>query len=381
LGDVGQQVVVERDHFDELLGALRDSGYALVGPTVRDEAIVYDEMSGAEDLPVGWTDVQEAGRYRLERRGDQALFGYTVGPHSWKKSLHQPRVRLWGARRNGNGNGFEVSDGPEDGPKLAMIGVRSCELHAIAIQDRVLLGGEHADPHYAARRKDIFVIAVNCGQAGNTCFCVSMNTGPRATSGYDLALTELIDGDRHAFLVEIGSEAGAEMMGKVTSQPASDEHLAAGEAAVARAAEGMGRTMDADDVKDLLARNLENRRWDDVAQRCLACANCTMVCPTCFCTTVEDVTDLTGEHAERWRTWDSCFTTQFSYIHGGSVRPTISARYRQWLTHKLSSWHDQFDTSGCVGCGRCITWCPVGIDLTEEVKAIRASEDGAKRKH
>jgi Fe-S oxidoreductase len=96
-----------------------------------------------------------------------------------------------------------------------------------------------------------------------------------------------------------------------------------------------------------------------------------MVCPTCFCTTVEDVSDVTGDHAERWRRWDSCFTLGFSYIHGGSIRNSGKARYRQWMTHKLASWIDQFGTSGCVGCGRCITWCPVGIDITEEARAIR----------
>ena len=112
-----------------------------------------------------------------------------------------------------------------------------------------------------------------------------------------------------------------------------------------------------------------------MAERCLTCGNCTLVCPTCFCTNVEDVGDLTGDHAERWRVWDTCFSVDYSYIHGGSVRPSGRARYRQWLTHKLATWHDQFDSSGCVGCGRCITWCPVGIDITQEVAAIRETEE------
>jgi sulfhydrogenase subunit beta (sulfur reductase) len=116
-----------------------------------------------------------------------------------------------------------------------------------------------------------------------------------------------------------------------------------------------------------------------VASRCLGCANCTLACPTCFCASVSDTTDLEGETAARVRRWDSCFTLDHSYIHGGSVRASLRARYRQWLTHKLASWIDQFGVSGCVGCGRCITWCPVGIDITEEVAAIRA-RDGASRR-
>jgi ferredoxin len=222
-----------------------------------------------------------------------------------------------------------------------------------------------------ARRRDVFVVAVNCAQAGNTCFCVSMGTGPRATRGFDLALTE-IAGERHRFVVEVGSARGAELLGRLDVEPAAADDVTAAAAIVARTADGMGRRLETAGVHALLTGNPEHPRWDDVAARCLACANCTLVCPTCFCTTVEDVSDLTGDHAERWRRWDSCFTLDFSGLHGGSVRATTRARYRQWLTHKLATWMDQFGTSGCVGCGRCITWCPVGIDLTAEVAAIRA---------
>jgi Fe-S-cluster-containing hydrogenase component 2 len=122
--------------------------------------------------------------------------------------------------------------------------------------------------------------------------------------------------------------------------------------------------------------NLEHPRWDDVAERCLSCTNCTLVCPTCFCFAVEDVNSLDGERAERTQRWDSCFTLGHSMLHGaGSVRGDTRSRYRQWLTHKLSTWWDQFDESGCVGCGRCISWCPAGIDLTEEVAAIAREKE------
>jgi Fe-S-cluster-containing hydrogenase component 2 len=138
----------------------------------------------------------------------------------------------------------------------------------------------------------------------------------------------------------------------------------------------MGRELDTDGIKELLYANYDHPRWDQVADRCISCGNCTMVCPTCFCTTVEDTTDLEGEHVERRQLWDSCFTIDYSHIHGGAVRTSTRSRYRQWMTHKLATWWDQFDSSGCVGCGRCITWCPVGIDLTEEALAIRATGRG-----
>jgi sulfhydrogenase subunit beta (sulfur reductase) len=366
---VPEHRVLGREQLQGLLDALKARQYQVIGPTVRDGAIVYEELSSAEELPVGWTDEQNGGSYRLKKRADQAFFGYAVGPHSWKRFLHPPAVRLWQASRNGNG--FQIHEETPPKRKLAFIGVRACELHAIAIQDKVFLGGNAVDSHYQARRDGIFVLAVNCGQAGNTCFCASMNAGPKAESGFDLALTEIIENGEHYFVVQIGTDLGKEVLSGLSQEAAGLAQIEKAERIHAATAKQMGRSMDTTGIKELLYANSEHPRWEEVAARCLTCANCTMVCPTCFCSTVEDVTDLTGEHAERWRKWDSCFTTDFSYIHGGSVRATAKSRYRQWMTHKLATWIDQFGSSGCVGCGRCITWCPVGIDITEEVRAIR----------
>ena len=372
--------VIERDSLDALLAALRDGGHTVLGPTIRDGAIVYDEISGVADLPAGWSEVQDGGTYRLERRDDEALFGFNVGPRSWKHFLHPPALTLFRATRSADGLEVDAAGEPEqDAPRFAFLGARSCDLHAIAVQDRVLKDGAHPDPHYSARRERAFVIAVNCAEAGGTCFCSSMNTGPRAADGFDLALTEMLDGGAHRFVVEVGTERGREVLARVESRPASAAERAAPDDAARAATEQMGRHLETDGLKELLYRNLEHPRWDEVSERCLTCGNCTMVCPTCFCTTVEDVTDLAGTSSERVREWDSCFSLDFSYVHGGSVRASPRSRYRQWMTHKLATWIDQFGTSGCVGCGRCITWCPVAIDITEEAAAIRAT-DGAHRR-
>jgi formate hydrogenlyase subunit 6/NADH:ubiquinone oxidoreductase subunit I len=204
-----------------------------------------------------------------------------------------------------------------------------------------------------------------------------MKTGPTVDGPFDLALTEVLQGDEHYFIVEAGSEKGRAVMAEVPHRPAGTTEMEIGENLANQAAARMGRALDTADIKQLLYRNPEHPRWDDVAGRCLSCTNCTLVCPTCFCTTVEDATDLSGEQAERRRRWDSCFTMDFSYIQGGYIRPSVKARYRQWMTHKMASWIDQFGTPGCVGCGRCITWCPVGIDITAEAAAIRAGGDSA----
>lgn len=364
--------VLSREGLARLLQVLREDGYQLVGPTVRDAAIVYDTIAGIEDLPEGIGEIQDGGTYRLRRRDDRALFGYAVGPQSAKRSLFAPTVWLVRLRRK-DGSFVALDDDAPAPPRLALIGARSCDLHAITIQDRVFVDGAAVDPAYAARRAGLFVVAVQCGQAGGTCFCVSMGTGPRATAGFDLALTELVDAP-HRFVVEVGTEAGARVLARVGAHDAPEADLAAADAIVAETAAHMGRALATDGIKELLYANVEHPRWDDAAGRCLACANCTLVCPTCFCSTVDDTTDLEGTCAERVQRWDSCFTMEHSHLHGGSVHASIRSRYRQWLTHKLASWIDQFGTSGCVGCGRCITWCPVAIDLTEEVAAIRAAD-------
>jgi len=368
--------VIDPAALEALVSGLRSRGYRVLGPTLQDGAIVYDELESAAELPAGWTDVQEPGSYRVERREDDALFGYAVGPHSWKRYLLPPRLRLWQARLNGKG--LEVEEEPLDETPLAFLGVRSCELHAIDIQDRVFVGGQAQDRDYASRREDVFLVAVNCIEPGGTCFCASMGTGPKAESGYDLALTEVLDGE-HRFLAEAGSERGAELLAELPGREATDADVHAAGTAVDEAAARMGRQLDATDLHGLLRRNLEHPRWDEVAERCLTCGNCTMACPTCFCTSVEDSTDLAGQTAERHRVWDSCYSVEYSHIHGGAIRPSNRSRYRQWLTHKFGTWHDQFGTSGCVGCGRCITWCPVGIDVTEELTAIRATDGEANR--
>lgn len=354
-----------------LIPLLRDRGYQVIGPTLRDGAVVCDCLEKLEELPIGWGDQQAPGRYRLKKRDDGALFGYNLGPQGWKRYLHPPELKLFEAAREDGA--FQILGSPPAPAKYAFLGVRPCELAAIERQDHVFLSDRYAEPGYNSRRQNAFIIAVNCTQAAGTCFCTSMGTGPKAGSGFDIALTELT-GERHAFLAEAASDAGKEVLAALGPREATAEELAAGEAAVEKTAAGIQRKLDTAGLKELLYESFDHPRWEKVAARCLSCANCTLVCPTCFCTTVEDITDIGGNQAERLRKWDSCFTDTFSYIHGGSVRLSVKARYRQWLTHKLAYWVDQFGESGCVGCGRCIAWCPGRIDLTEEVAAIRGKE-------
>ncbi len=357
---------------DELVAALIRDGWRVIGPRLRDGAIVLDEIGDTAGLPRGMSDRQSPGHYELVPGNPDGWFDYVVGPHAWKASLFPARRKLWSAWRTADG--FEVTENDDRPQKTALIGVRACDIAAMGVHDRVFGQGEFADPGYGGRRDASLIVAVQCSRSADTCFCASMNTGPRAESGFDIALTELGGG---VMLAECGSDRGAAILDLVETRPADASQVDAAREISAHAAAMQTRKMPAG-IAETLRSALDHPHWDEIAERCLSCANCTMACPTCFCSDVEDVNDLSGDHAERWRVWDSCFTAEFSYIHGGSVRRSTKSRYRQWMTHKLSSWHDQFGTSGCVGCGRCVTWCPVGIDIVEEAVAMAAAPETAE---
>lgn len=369
---LNKKIILTLAALDKLIAILCAKGFEVIGPVLRDGVIVVDRINGISDLPKGVVDHQEAGSYSTKREESERLFAFTVGPQSCKHYLRPPVQTLWKSKRLED-KSLEIYPAASEVKRLAFFGIRSCELHAMIIQDKVFMGKEFVDEDYKKRRENIFIVALNCTRAGNTCFCTSMNTGPKVSFGFDLALTEVCSPEEHFFVAEVGSLTAEELIREISHRVASLEEVAAAERLVAAAANEMGRSLETKNIRNTLCNNLEHPRWEAVAERCLSCTNCTMVCPTCFCSSVDDISSLSGNEASRVQKWDSCFSQQFSYIHGGTIRCSVKSRYRQWLTHKFATWIDQFGTSGCVGCGRCITWCPVGIDVTEEIAAIRES--------
>ncbi len=365
-------VMLTLEDLDRLVVVLRADGYDVLGPVVRDGVIGHDSITGVADLPAGWGDRQEPGRYRLVEREDRARFGYAVGPQSWKELLHPARVPVWSMTRLDDGT-LDVRMHDPEPVRRAFLGVRPCELAAIAKQDRVLARGPHPDPTWVANRADLVLIAVECGSPAATCFCPSMGTGPDAGTGADLVLTELVDGDDVGYLARAETPRGTALLNRLGGRPVTESQLRRRAELLDTARRSMTRTIETEGIAEMLDDRLDSPHWAGVAERCLTCANCTLACPTCFCTDLVDVTDLGGDHSDRWRVWDSCFSLEFSHLGPGPHRASGASRYRQWLVHKLGSWIAQFGESGCVGCGRCITWCPVGIDITAEVAALRAS--------
>ncbi|HET7182218.1 MAG TPA: 4Fe-4S dicluster domain-containing protein [Candidatus Limnocylindrales bacterium] len=356
---------------DALLDALRADGRRVIGPTVEDGAIRMLEIDAAAALPFGWTVDSRPGSVRLERRPPTdpgARRAFDTGP-AWsgiKPWTFPSRVGALHLERAEDG-ALSVAVEASPGIPTAVIGARACDLAALAIHDRVLAGGPAVDLDYAARRADLFVVAVECALATSTCFCTSMGTGPAVTSGADIVLAELDGG----FVARAGSPAGERILERLELAPAATERVTRAQDQVAEVAASMPRQVELDGLHDRLLATLDHPRWQSIAERCLACGNCTLVCPTCFCTGTTVGSDLDGTESTTVRSWDSCFTAGFAQVAGGgSFRPNHADRYRQWLTHKFATWWDQFGSAGCVGCGRCIAWCPVGIDIREELAAI-----------
>jgi len=359
-----EQRYLPRESLQRLFDVLAERGYRTIGPVVRDKAIQYVELSDASALPTGWTDDQQPGQYRLTQVDSPRCFAWANGPQAFKPYLNRSHEVLWESRRDSDGNLEFVLPTPTDKP-LAVIGARACDLAALALQDRHFLGAIR-DPGYATRHADLFSVAVHCAYPADTCFCASTGDGPRATTGFDIALSELDDG----YLVETGSDAGRALATALPLQAADDDQCRSAAAEIDAAAQRQLRRLPDGDLRQALFSRLDHPRWEEVAARCLSCGNCTSVCPTCFCHSERDEVELGGARSRHLREWDSCFSEGHGHLHGFQVRPETRHRYRQWLTHKLGSWHDQYGRGGCVGCGRCITWCPVGIDLTAEANAI-----------
>lgn len=380
--------LLTHSEFDDLLRSLVQADYRLVGPRLRDGVITFDDIHSLADLPRGVTDAQTPGRYATQQGGAGSLLHFCATGQSLKRYFLPPTRPLFSLRKSANGPHL-IPHEPNVRP-IAVVGARGCDLAALRVLGGVL-GEEsnHPSEYFTAQRRQTFIVAVNCTTASSTSFCDAMGTGPDIREPFDLAITELPRGDTTVLVVEVGSDRGEQLLSTVTpaAPRATDDEIRSGRARVERTRQairalpvttsGVSPTTP-EALGKALVQVLESPHWEKVASRCLACTNCTMACPTCFCTTTSEqsafiwdpdasTTEAPQLETTRVEAWESCFSLDHSYIHGGHVRASVASRYRQWLTHKFSTWWQQFGTSGCVGCGRCVTWCPAGIDIVAEL--------------
>jgi formate hydrogenlyase subunit 6/NADH:ubiquinone oxidoreductase subunit I len=363
--EIGSTIAIQKPDLNLILERLQQEGYQTIGPKVKNDTLVYEAIETIADLPKGYIAEQAPGQFRLKESRGAGYFDIIPGAQSWKQFLFPSRVELFKLQKDGKH--WQMLEQQAEAPKYAFIAVRACELAAIQIQDNIFMRSDFNDPVYRSRREQVFILSVNCLHPAGTCFCTSVGTGPRVKSGFDLNLTEL---DK-VFVLTIGSELARGILSDIPYENANGFILSSVDRAMERSAQEMERSLDTSDLPELILNNLDNPYWEEIGKRCLSCANCTQVCPTCFCWDATDQMSLDGKITSRERVWDSCFNPGYSYQAGGNTRPSIQSRYRQWLSHKLGTWKQQYDSLGCVGCGRCITWCPAEIDITEEISNLR----------
>ncbi len=360
-----QPALLAKEDLPELIAVLM-AGHDVIAPGYEDGSIVLTRITSVDAIATGYRDHQEPGHYSIEKVNDSSYFGYNNSMHSPKIFLHPSRLTLFSGQLQPNGD-FTLAEEPGIPRRLAFFGIRPCDSFAVHVLDKTFLHDPNVDQPYRRRRDGSFLAVLNCTSPGNTCFCASMGTGPRAETGYDLRMTELTEG----FLIEAGSSRGHEIQGQLPVRPAPVTLAKESERTLAEAVHRMGRTLNTHNLPQILRGSLEHPHWDFMKTWCIGCTNCTIVCPTCFCNDTRDYIDLEFQHTSRERIWDSCFSWQFAEMHGVNTRPDLKHRYRHWVTHKLSYWVEQYGVFGCVGCGRCLTWCPVGIDITEVAATVR----------
>lgn len=339
--------------------------FILIGPSFENGVITLKEMD-SDHLPAGYRDSQSPGHYRLNR-GDSNIFSFGNGPDSFKRFIFPTITEVFSFKKMKKG--LTITRPPDKNETFAFFGMRACDINALKIFKKVFSGLDNPD---AFVRRDFFVIGLNCLYPSENCFCSSLSTGPEIKDDCGMVITEL----KGHLLIE-SREEREDFLDGIDWGVATDEDLKEKESVIERCRRMIKKYVNTKDLPLRIYRNSEHSRWSHVSERCLACGNCTQVCPTCFCNSTFDSLNISslkrtseGISGKRIRVWDSCFSMNFARVHGGNFRPSRRARYRHWLSHKFGYWIDQFGMVGCVGCGRCITWCPVGIDITVELEAL-----------
>jgi len=348
-----------------LFEEIKRRGYKIIGPKLENSAILLRELSSFDEIPYDCGDEQAPGYYRVIRNGGD----FRNGPDSPKRYLYPPELLLFTIKPD-----WSIEHPSHEIPELAFFGIKPCDLAAIKIMDRVQ--GSLGDQYYLNLRSKLLIIVENCTNPGGTCFCATMQTGPFASTGFDVAYTRL---DGGLVLFQPGSDPGVELLSELNLEPATGEHARKLKEVMKNASEKARAGFALENLPEILESAIESKVYEEISERCFGCANCNMVCPTCFCFDVIDEPELDGS-AKRIRVWDGCHSYSYAQVAGGHFRKSLSARYRHWVLHKFVYWLRQFGSFGCVGCGRCITWCPAGIDIREVVaKVVKEVEEKCPR--
>lgn len=350
----------DMESLEKLILALKSRGLAVLAYKLQGDLPVFGEVGSLRDILVEYSDLQSPGSYKLVK--DMRGF-FRHSQYSPKYFLHPPIQDVYEVSDD-----FNIAQTRTNPVPTALFGIKPCDLAAIEVLDKIL----ECDDVYQARRSSIaYIIVEECVEPGGTCFCGSVGAGPSVTKGYDVAYTRLDD----KVLFKVGSSKGMELIEKLGLAKAPEKLLRKYEELLVDAKRKASRLP----PLETIAKALEDvapaeEFWRYVSARCVGCTNCNMVCPTCFCTEFVDYANLTG-NARRERQWFGCLSYTYGQVAGQHFRPELLMRYRHFVLHKFVFYQKQIGLPGCVGCGRCITWCPMGIDLREVVSRVTGHVD------
>jgi ferredoxin len=334
--------VMEKKDFPSFIEELRKE-YEFIGPVRKGKSYIFDKISDEKEISLDYDT--------------------TILPP--KKLFFLPEEKLFSFLRKEKGR-VDIKE-EEKEAKRALFGVHPCDVKALLLLDQVMKG-DFLDPYYVKRRQKTILIAMNCTQPRENCFCTSFDTGPELKEGYDLLLTDL---DRK-YLVEVGTLDGKRLLERVKTSKAGKGDVKKKKQKIEGAREKIKKKIETEGLEADLKKNFNHEKWKEVKDKCLFCGSCTHVCPTCFCYNVSDFNAHTLKSGERIRNWDSCLTLEFAEVAlGGNFRKDREARIKQRIYHKLAYFKEQFGSFGCVGCGRCIDTCVKDIDITEVINEIR----------
>ena len=337
-------LLIKKDSFLKFIDALR-SEHRVFGPVKERNYVAFREISSSTDLFM---------EYQTTMLSPGKMF------------IYKPREDILKFRMEAPVSIEEITPTIE---KQVIVGIHPCDINAILYLDKTFLG-VFPDPFYKARRENTILIGLNCMQVSENCFCSSVGAGPflKAQAGYDMILTDFGED----YLVEIKHSKASELFTIKGKEAGPDEWRVKSEKEET-VLKSFKKVIDIDGLDDLFMKNLDHPVWTTTAdERCLSCSNCVMVCPTCFCYDIVDETSMDLKGVRRIRQLDACQDLRFAEVHAGNFRLRRASRLRQFVIHNLN-YTNQYGVIKTVGCGRCITWCPTKIDLTEMAKEIQRS--------
>ncbi|NPV89858.1 MAG: hypothetical protein HPY50_03670 [Firmicutes bacterium] len=311
-------------------------------PVKIDDTAQYAPLNEGGELALDWVST------RLSPKG--ALFPQTEKLYKFRTEQGELKVEA-----------APVNDKPQ-----IIVGIRGCDVKAIAALDQVFYTKGYLDLNYQSLRENTTIVSLGCNEPLETCFCTSFGVNPQEAEGSDLVMYDL--GDSYGFKPQ--TEKGEKVLSQISS-------LLQEKAAEPPKTKDLSLKVDltgvTEKIQDLAM--WDHPLWEKISQRCLGCGTCTYVCPFCHCFDIQGKTR--GEKGFRYRCWDSCMYNDYTLMAGGhQPRPSQKERVRQRFMRKLRYFVERYGTYQCSGCGRCLQHCPVGIDIVEAIEKIKLAEAG-----